>query len=290
MKKRAKRLLAVAVLTYLGVCVVITFLQSRLVYFPTRGYDATPADVGLQFEDLTLETSDGVSIAAWYLPHPDPMGSIIFCHGNAGNMADRLHSLKLLHDMGLSVLIFDYRGFGRSEGRPSEEGTYQDAEAAWRYLIETRGEKPGRVVLFGRSLGGAVAIELARRHAENGRRAGQPLQEGGPAALVVESTFTNLVDIGRLHYRFLPVRLLLSYRYASIEKVSEINCPKLFFHGRDDTLIPLANGRKLFDAAAEPKQFIETPGEHNEAGFAYSREFTERLKGFLTECRMSNSE
>ncbi len=285
MKKRAKRLLAVAVLTYLGVCVAVTFLQSRLVYFPTRGYDATPADVGLEFEDLTLETSDGVSIAAWYVPHSDPKGSVIFCHGNAGNMADRLHSVKLLHDMALSVLIFDYRGFGRSEGRPSEQGTYEDAEAAWRYLIETRGESPGRVVLFGRSLGGAVAIELAYRYA-----CGERERENGPAALVVESTFTNLVDIGRLHYRFLPVRLLLSYRYASIEKVPAIKCPKLFFHGRDDTLIPFANGRKLFEAAAEPKQFIETPGQHNEAGFTYSREFTDRLRGFLEECRMSIGE
>ncbi len=269
--RRLARLGRMVVLTYLGVCVVIALFQARLIYFPTRGCHATPADVGLSFEDLRLTTKDGVSIAAWYVPHPDPKGSVIFCHGNAGNMSDRLHSIKLLHDMGKSVLIFDYRGFGLSEGRPSEKGTYEDAEAAWRYLIETRDESPDRVVLFGRSLGGAVAIELARRHT--------------PAALVVESTFTSVVDIGRAHYPFLPVRFLVTYRYASIEKVGQITCPKLFIHGRDDTLIPLSNGRKLFDAAAEPKQFIETPGEHNESGFTYSPMFTERLQAFLTECQ-----
>ena len=264
---RVRRLLIVAVATYVGVCVLITALQTRLIYFPSREYEAYPPDVGLAFDDLTLHTSDGVNIAAWYIPHDRPMGSVIFFHGNAGNMADRLHSIKVLHDMGLNILIIDYRGYGRSEGKPSETGTYEDAEAAWRYLTETKGEAPNRVVLFGRSLGGAIAIELATRHQA--------------AALVVESTFTSLRDIGRLHYRFLPVGLILTYRYESLAKVPRITCPKLFFHGRDDTLIPLENGRRLFEAAAEPKEFVETPGEHNEGGFTYSPEFGRRLEEFL---------
>ncbi len=274
--RRIRRLILVVVLTYLGVCVLVGLLQSRLIYFPTRGYPVAPSDIGLDFEDLTLRTNDGVSIAAWYVPHVDPKGSVIFCHGNAGNMSDRLHSVKLLHGMGLNVVIFDYRGFGRSEGRPSEQGTYEDAEAAWRYLIETRGESPRRVILFGRSLGGAVAIELATR-------VEQTPSSIHPTALVVESTFTSLVDIGRLHFPFLPVRLLLTYRYESIDKVPRITCPKLFFHGKDDTLIPFVNGRKLFDAAAEPKRFVETPGGHNEAGFTYSPDFTDRLAMFIDE-------
>ncbi|MGB2985762.1 MAG: alpha/beta hydrolase [Phycisphaerae bacterium] len=267
--RRVGRWVAVVALTYLGVCVFITLLQSRLIYFPTRDYPVTPADIGLEFEDLTLETSDGVAIAAWYVPRLDPKGSVIFCHGNAGNISDRLHSIKLLHGLGLNVLIFDYRGYGRSKGRPTEAGTYEDAVATWQYLVETRGESPDRVVLFGRSLGGAVAIELARRHT--------------PAALIVESTFTSLVDVGRLHYPLLPVRLLLTYRYDSLDKVSQIKCPKLFIHGRDDELIPIDNGRRLFAAAAEPKQFLETPGGHNEAGFTYSMEFTDRLAAFIAD-------
>jgi hypothetical protein len=254
-------------LTYLGVCVLIAVFQSRLIYFPTGEYAFTPAGIGLDFEDLTLETGDGVAIAAWYVPHPTAKGSVIFCHGNAGNISDRVDSINALHRMGLNVLIFDYRGYGRSEGRPSEKGTYKDADAAWRYLVETRGESPDRIVLFGRSLGGAVAIELAGRNR--------------PAALVVESTFTSLVDIGRLHYSLLPVRLVLRYRYDSICRVASLACPKLFIHGSGDTLIPFANGRELFAAAAQPKQFMETPGGHNQSGFMYSPEYTDRLATFL---------
>ena len=167
------------------------------------------------------------------------------------------------------MLAFDYRGYGNSEGSPSEEGTYADADAAWRYLTRGRGIPPERIVLFGRSLGGAVAIEMATRHT--------------PGALVVESTFTNLHDIGRLHYPLLPVKWLLSYRYDSLAKVGTITCPKLFAHGREDTLIPFANGRTLFDAAAEPKTLIETPGDHNNSGISYAPEYAERFRSFLLE-------
>lgn len=277
-RTRVRRLAVIALLTYVGVCMLTALLQSRLIYFPTRGYSNTPADVALVYDEMMLTTADGVSIAAWYAPHPTPRGSVIFCHGNAGNISDRLHSIKLLHGMGLNVLIFDYRGYGRSEGKPSEAGTYEDAEAAWRYLTETRGEAPNRVVLFGRSLGGAVAIELAsRRSLEPHYGPEKPV----PAALVVESTFTSLVDVGQLHYRWLPVRLLLTYRYDSIGKVPQIMCPKLFVHGRDDELIPITMGRRLYEAAAEPKQFLQTPGGHNEGGFTFSPAFTDRLNAFL---------
>lgn len=266
---RVMRLVVIAFLTYVGVCVLLSLFQRRLIYFPSRTYDGTPADVGLDYEELALKTSDGLAIGAWYVPSANAKGSIIFCHGNAGNISNRLHSTKLLHNMGLNVLIFDYRGFGRSEGKPSELGTYEDAETAWRHLVQTRGESPDRIILFGRSLGGAVAIELAKRHP--------------PAALVVESTFTKLVDVGRAHFPFLPVRLLLTYRYDSIAKVPHITCPKLFFHGTMDGLIPISFGRKLYEAAAEPKEFVETPGSHNESGYTYSPEYTTRLAEFIDE-------
>lgn len=266
--RRAVRLGIIAALTFTGVCIILWGFQTRLIYFPSRGYDATPGDVGLRFEDLTLTTSDGVAISAWYIPHDRPRGSVIFCHGNAGNMADRLHDVKLLHAMGVNVLIFDYRGYGTSEGKPGEQGTYEDAVAAWDHLVDTRGELPERIALFGRSLGGGVAIELARRRS--------------PGALIVESTFTNLVDVGRIHYPFLPVRWILTHRYESIDKIGAIACPKLFFHGTGDTLIPIDLARKLFAAAAEPKEFVETPGGHNDAGFTYSPKYTDRLAAFLS--------
>jgi len=241
--------------------------QSRLIYFPSRDVWATPAQVGLDFEDLMLPCADGVRIHAWYVPAPGARRSVIFAHGNAGNLADRLDTIKMLHDSGLNVLAFDYRGYGHSEGAPSEQGTYRDGEAAWQFLTTRRGVAPKDIVLFGRSLGGAIMIDLAARHE--------------PGVLVVESTFTSLADVGRLHYPLLPVRWLLSYRYDSRSKVGGIACPKLFLHGRDDTLIPLSIGRALFDAAGEPKKFIETPGEHNDSGVMYAPEYVERFREFL---------
>lgn len=265
--RRLVRLAVVACVTYVVVCVLTGLLQRWLIYFPSDAYSATPADVGLDFEDVAFTTSDGVTITAWSIPHPRAKGTVILCHGNGGNISNCVHSVELLHRMGLSVLVFDYRGFGRSTGTPSEQGTYRDAEAAWEYVVDVLGESPTRLILFGRSLGGAVAIELARRHP--------------PAVLVVESSFTSLVDVGRHHFPLLPVRWLLQYRYESIDKVPDITCPKLFIHGRTDTLVPFANGRRLYEAAAEPKVFLETPGDHNEGGFTYAPEFTDRLAAFV---------
>jgi len=268
-RRQVRRLLVVVLATYVGVCLLVFAFQSRLIYFPSRDVWGTPQNVGLAYEDVSLETEDGARIHGWYVPREGARASVIFCHGNAGNIADRLGTIGLLHAAGLNVFVFDYRGYGRSTGSPSEAGTYADAEAAWRHVTGDRGIPPARVVLFGRSLGGAVAIELATRHT--------------PGALVVESTFTNLVDVGRLHYPLLPVKWLVTYRYDSIAKVGAITCPKLFVHGQTDTLIPLAIGRRLFDAAAQPKTFLETPGDHNNSGITYAPEYAERFRAFLAD-------
>ncbi len=268
----ARLALGTILAAYVLICVAIFFFQGHLVYFPTRDYPATPTDtVGLPFEDVTLTTEDGLSLAAWYVPHREAKGTVLFCHGNAGNMAGRCQTLKSFHRLGYAVLIFDYRGYGRSTGTPDEEGLYRDAEAAWRYLTEARGETPERIVLFGRSLGSAVAIELATRHR--------------PGALVVEAAFGSLVDVGQRQYPFLPVRLLSTHRYESIKKVTHIDCPKLFLHGTDDELVPLALARRLYEVAAPPKAFIETPGGHNDSGFEYSPEYTGRMGSWLDQVR-----
>ena len=253
---------------YVVCCILIALLQAKLIYFPAREYKYTPADIGLAFEDLTLTTSDGEQIAAWYVPHAEPSATVLFCHGNAGNIADRLAALKQWHTQGFAVLILDYRGYGRSTGSPGEQGTYLDAEAAWQYLTAERKLSPGQIVLYGRSLGGAVAIELASRHE--------------PAALLVECTFTSMVDVGRSLYPLLPVSLILVHRYESVEKVPHIRCPKLFVHGTDDELVPVRLGQALFHAAAEPKTYIETPGGHNEAGWDYDNDTLARTLAFLT--------
>ena len=269
LRRHLLRLVLIALTVYLTVCLAVFAFQDRLIYFPARGYFADPSDVGLSFESLTLTTADGVSIAAWHVPHPDATATVLFCHGNAGNIADRLHDLKLLHELRLGVLMFDYRGYGDSNGTPSELGTYRDAEAAWAYLVDVKSVSSEKIVLLGRSLGGAVAIELASRHS--------------PGALVVESTFTRLTDVGREHYPLLPVGWLVRHHYDSAAKVGTLRCPKLFLHGRDDTLIPIAQARALHAAAADPKQFIETPGGHDNAGYSYSPTETAILAAFLAE-------
>ena len=241
---------------YLLICLVMYLAQGWLLYAPSAEYDYTPQDLGMKYEQVTLSTADQERIVAWWVPHQGATATVLFCHGNAGNISDRLSTVCTFHRMGYQVLIFDYRGYGQSTGRPCEQGIYLDAEAAWRYLTDTRGIPPNRIVVFGRSLGGGVAIELARRHP--------------PAALMVESTFTSVADIGQQQYPFLPVRLLCRHPYSSIDKVPLLTCPKLFLHSCDDELIPLANGKRLFETASEPKRFIETPGEHDTGGFEYS--------------------
>lgn len=267
--RRVKRLAVIILVTYAGVCVLVGWFQARLIYFPSRHLHSTPADVGLAYEEVTLQTDDGIALGAWAVSSPHARGTVIFCHGNAGNIADRLTGIRLLAGMGVNVLAFDYRGYGRSEGSPDEQGTYRDADAAWRYVVETRGEPAQRVVLFGESLGGGVAIELASR-----RRVG---------ALIVEATFTSLVDVAQRHYPLLPVGLMLRHRYPSLERITAVDCPKLFIHARDDEMIPFDMGKHLYEAATPPKAFLETPGGHNTGGFTYGPDYAQKVAEFLTK-------
>lgn len=265
--RKLVRILYYAAASYLGVCLLLTALQAKLIYFPSRGYDQTPADVGLDFEQVSLTSADGVRVVAWYVPHESPRATVLFLHGNAGNIADRIGALKIFHDLGCDSLILDYRGYGESEGSPSEEGTYLDAVAAFDHLTATRGIPAERIVVLGRSLGGGIATELATRRT--------------PGALVIDSSFTRIADVGKRMFPFLPVNLIVSIEYDSAAKVQKLSCPKLFFHATDDSLIPIEIGRKLYESAAEPKQFIETPGEHNTGGFDHSPEFVQQLGAFI---------
>lgn len=264
---RSRRLLALAVCTYLAAVILTGVFQTRFIYFPSKVLAATPASVGLTFDDVTLLCADSTKISAWFVPHADALATILFFHGNAGNNGHRLEELRRFHQMQYNAMIVDYRGFGKSEGSPTESGTYLDAQAAWNYLTQTRNIPASSIIIMGESLGGAVAIDLASHHT--------------PGALVVQSTFTRMADIAAMHYPFLPVRWLLRHSYDSIDKVGRISCPKLFIHSDADTLIPLPHGQSLFAAAADPKQFLQTPGEHNDGGFMYSPEYTARLKEFL---------
>lgn len=245
-------MLLLAALLYLALLVYLWFNQAGMLYLPHyggRAGDVTPLDAGLRYEDVTLLSEDGVQLHAWWLPHQQPRAVILFCHGNAGTIADRLSTLKWLHGLGFATLIFDYRGYGRSTGQPSEAGTYLDAEAAWQYL-RAQGHDADEIVIMGRSLGAAVAAQLAARHT--------------PAALVLESTFTSIPDLAAELYPLFPARALVRFRYDTLDRISAIEAPLLIVHSRDDEIIPFAHGKRLFAAARAPKQFLELQGGHND--------------------------
>jgi hypothetical protein len=240
-----------------------------MLYFPTREIEHTPAAIGLSFDEVRLKTADGLTIIAWHIPVPDARAVLLFCHGNGGNISHRLDSIRIFHDLGLSVLIFDYRGYGSSEGEPTEEGTYLDAEAAWNFLVKDKGIDPARIIIFGRSLGSAVAAELAMR-----RKTG---------ALIIESGFTSIPDLGRKYYPYVPVSLITRFHYATIDKVSSLALPKLFIHSPEDEIIPYDQGRKLFETAGQPKEFLKLRGDHNE-GFLLSGElYINGLQQFIVK-------
>lgn len=261
--------LAAVAVFYVLVCIVMYIAQPRMLYFPSPTLDTTPRDASLAYEDVSLTCEDGTKIHAWYIPADSARATLIFCHGNAGNISHRLESISQFHRLGLSVLIFDYHGYGDSEGKPGEQETYQDAEAAWKYLAETKGISPDSIIIFGRSLGGAVAVWLAAHHQ--------------PKALVVESSFTSIVDVAAHYYPFLPVRLLARVDYDSQKLIGQIEVPVLIIHSPDDDLIPFKLGRKLFESANEPKQFLKIHGGHN-AGYLDSDDvYMQGWRDFLAQ-------
>jgi len=263
-------LLLLAAVGYGAVALYLFIMQPRLLYYPDmpgRELESTPAAVGLAYEDVTLRTRDGVQLHAWFIPAGNPRATLLFCHGNAGNISHRLDSIRLQHALGLQVLIFDYRGYGRSEGSPSEKGSYRDVDAAWHYLREVRGLPESRIIIFGRSLGAAVAADLASRTQ--------------PAAVILESAFTSVADMAAEFYPWLPVRLLSRYRYDNLGKMARITRPLLLVHSRQDEIIPFAHGERLFARASEPKQFLELSGGHNDAFLTSRRAYTHGLKTFL---------
>ncbi len=265
--------LKIAAAVYVGLCALVFLFQRRLVFVPSRDEFQTPADVGLKYEDVWIPTSDGGRVHAWYVPHPEPRGVILFCHGNAGNITHRVATLEIFHRLRYETLLFDYRGYGRSPGKPTEAGVYEDADAAWRWLTEKRGVAPGEIVVFGRSLGGPVAAWAAR-----GR---------SPRALVLESTFPSLPDVAARIYWFLPVRAFCRMKFDTLAYAREAGCPILVAHSPDDDIVPYACGRRLFEGLPEPKRFFELRGDHNYGFQNMGDAYVEGLDAFLLECEGS---
>lgn len=291
-------LLIPVAIAYAAVLLLVFVFQSRLVFYPEVGRTVTlsPEAYGLRFEEVRIGTSDNETLVAWWVPAEDARGAVLFFHGNAGNISHRLDYLLMFNRLRYTTLIVDYRGYGRSTGSPSEEGTYRDAEAAWDYLRHARAARPEHVVIAGESLGGAVASWLAARVSlipspspEGGRETdGAPLREGegpgvraGPRAVLLFSTFTSATDLGADVYWFLPVRILSRIGYDNLDNLKSIRAPVFIAHSRDDDIVPYRHGRKLYEAAREPKAFLEMRGGHND-GFIFARtEWVAQLAAFL---------
>jgi fermentation-respiration switch protein FrsA (DUF1100 family) len=266
------RLLAGLVLAYGALVALAWFFQSGLLYLrhvPGRELEATPAAIGLDYEEARIEASDGVRLHGWFVPAGNPRGTLLFFHGNAGNVSHRLDSIRLYHDLRLSVLILDYRGYGRSEGSPTEPGTRRDARAAWDYLVEQRNISPASIILFGRSLGAAVAAELAR--------------ERQPGALILESAFTSVPDVAQEAYWYLPARWLSRFEYKTVDYVRQVSAPVLTIHSEDDEIIPYHHGQSVFEAANEPKRFLTLRGGHNTGFILSEAEYRQGIDAFLSE-------
>ena len=244
--------------------------ERKLIYFPQRAHDVTPRQLGLAFEDLTLTAEDGVRIHAFYLPAPaEPRWTVLFAHGNAGNVSHRLDRAVFLQSkLRAAVLLFDYRGYGRSEGSPDEEGTYRDARAAHRWLVEEKRVPPDRLVVFGESLGSAVALDLALS---------RPCR-----ALVLESPFASVPAMARAVYPILPLWPFVRTRYDNEAKAPRISVPLLVLHGDRDEVVPYAQGRRVFEAAPEPKRFFAIPGaSHNDTYVVGGEAYWSAVAGFL---------
>ncbi len=297
MRKRTMiDLIIVIPAAYILLCIFLRWREPSLIYLPDRQLEATPDAAGLSYENVFLITADGVCIHGWFLPadlsakastasaeasaktgRSSP--TILFLHGNAGNVSHRLDKLVVFHGLGANVLIIDYRGYGRSEGKPSEEGTYRDAQAAYEYLTQPRtllvrrslGEggsrEPRTIVIYGESLGTAMAVDLASKHPVGG--------------VVLEEPFTSIGDVGRGMFPIFPVRWLVRNNYDSLSKIARVNAPLLILHSRDDEVFPFRHAERLFAAAREPKQLVELRGSHNDAFSVSADTYRFAMREFL---------
>jgi fermentation-respiration switch protein FrsA (DUF1100 family) len=241
------------------------FLERTVVCFPQKGHDGRPEDFRLQARDLFFETKDRVRLHGWLFTADPQAPYLLWCHGNAGNISHRLENIALLLEKGINVFIFDYRGYGKSEGTVSEQGFYRDARAAWDCLLKEGPTSSSQVVLFGRSLGCAMAVDLALQ---------------APAAgLILESGFPHLGTMARYHYPFVISERFLSGRYDALSKITRLKMPVLVVHGTKDSIVPISLGRRLFQAAPDPKSFYEIPGaDHNDTYIAGGEAYFQMIR------------
>ncbi|MDH3890863.1 MAG: alpha/beta hydrolase [candidate division Zixibacteria bacterium] len=273
---------SVAVGAFVAFGLYLYLSQDRMVFFPSREMETTPAEIGLVFDDVFIEVTDSVQVHAWYVPAPDGNSgsnnshapTVLFFHGNGGNISHRLPTVDLVVGLGANIMLVDYRGYGRSGGVPSEQNMYADALACYRWLTDTKETPSEQIMIFGRSLGGAVAIQLAT--------------QVECAGLIVESSFTSAKAMGNLMFPYFPVGLLLKHKFASIDKIKSVNCPLLVTHSKEDDMIPFQMGLALYEKGMGPKRVVEIEGLHNDRHYMQAESYRECIENILINRQFDN--
>ncbi len=247
-------------------------LARKVIFYPDREVSRSPQSIGLSFEDIYFTTQDRIKLNGWFIKSEENKGTLLFFHGNAGNISHRLDKIMTFHNLGLNVFIIDYRGYGKSEGVPTERGVYQDAEAAYDYLGTQKNFNSKQIIVYGESLGGAIAIDLATKREF--------------AGLIADSTFTSISDMANASSS-ISVGSLISTKMDSVDKIKNVSAPKLIIHSIDDDIIPFYMGKKLFDEAPVPKGFLKIRGGHNDGYFRSKAVFIEGISEFLKKIKGS---
>lgn len=268
------KIIIVLALFYIAAMIAIYFAQALFIYapnMPTRELSSTPAEIGLVYEEVTLRTTDNEKLHGWFIPavstNSQAEKTVLFMHGNAGNISHRLETIRMYHQLGLNFFIFDYRGYGQSTGSSSEAGTYLDAAAAWGYLVGEQNMNAEQIIIVGRSLGGGVASELANNVT--------------PAMLILESTFTSMTEVSQQHYPFIPTSIIVKHKYETLNKLKNISCPIVIVHSRNDEVIPFTHAEINFERANQPKKFIELRGGHGDGFLLSERAYVAGLQDAL---------
>lgn len=242
------------------------YIERKVLFYPMRQIEMAPKDVGLQYEDVYFKADDGAKLNGWLIKKEGANAVVLFCHGNAGNISHRIEKIGIFNKLGVSMFIFDYRGYGRSNGRPSEQGLRKDGLAAYNYIKFRHDMKDAKVVLYGESIGGGVAVYLA--------------SEGYGDALITEDTFTSIRDMTKLSLPFIP-QFLIRTNFDSLRRIKDIKVPKLIIHALDDEIVPYEMAQRLFEAAPEPKEFLKLRGSHNTAFLESQETYETGLARFL---------
>lgn len=255
---------------YCTICFLTWFFQEKLIFFPFREYDASPSSLGIEFDEVSLSIPGGDTVYGWYChTAAKPRAVILFLNGNAGNMSHRLERLPMARELNVDILLVDYPGYGRSTGKPTEQSLYATADASYHYLIAQRKAPANRIILFGESIGSAVALHLAAQQIVGG--------------VVVESGFTSLPEVGSSHYGWLPVKYLLKYKFPARDYIMNTSCPVLVSHSPQDEVTPFRMGEELFELAEEPKRFVSLTGGHNDRDFLRNSDWRSSMIWLIDE-------